>query len=68
MRFGITYNLEYVPEVHGSEKRYVDLILEQSVLLDELGYDAVWYSEHHTGRYSFGNPAGMTAAAAVKTN
>lgn len=68
MRFGITYNLEYVPEVHRTEKRYMDLILEQSILLDELGFDAVWYSEHHTGRYSFGNPAVMAAAAAVKTN
>ncbi len=68
MRFGITYNLEYVPEVHGSEKRYVDQILEQTVLLDELGYDAVWYSEHHTGRYSFGNPAVVAAAAAMKTD
>jgi alkanesulfonate monooxygenase SsuD/methylene tetrahydromethanopterin reductase-like flavin-dependent oxidoreductase (luciferase family) len=68
MRFGITYNLEYVPEVHLTEKRYVDLILEQTVLLDQLGYDAVWYSEHHTGRYSFGNPAVMAAAAAVKTS
>lgn len=67
MRFGITYNLEYVPEVHLSEKRYMDLILEQTVLLDQLGFDAVWYSEHHTGRYSFGNPAVMAAAAAVKT-
>ena len=67
MRFGITYNLEYVPEVHKTEKRYMDLILEQSILLDKLGYDAVWYSEHHTGKYSFGNPAVMAAAAAVKT-
>jgi alkanesulfonate monooxygenase SsuD/methylene tetrahydromethanopterin reductase-like flavin-dependent oxidoreductase (luciferase family) len=68
MRFGITYNLEYVPEVHLSEKRYVDLILEQSMLLDRLGFDAVWYSEHHTGRYSFGNPAVIAAAAAMKTD
>ena len=40
MRFGITYNLEYVPEVHLSEKRYMDLILEQTVLLDQLGFDS----------------------------
>jgi alkanesulfonate monooxygenase SsuD/methylene tetrahydromethanopterin reductase-like flavin-dependent oxidoreductase (luciferase family) len=68
MRFGITYNLEYVPEVHGTEKQYVDQILSQTVLLEELGYDAVWYSEHHTGAYSFGNPAVIAAAAAMKTS
>ena len=68
MRFGITYNLEYVPEVHKTEKRYMDLILEKPMLLDGLGYDAVWYSEHHTGRYSFGNPAVMAAAAVMTTD
>lgn len=67
MRFAVTYNLEYVPEVHGSERNYCSQILDQSVLLDQLGFDGVWYSEHHTGRYSFGNPALMATAAALRT-
>ncbi|MBV1918167.1 MAG: LLM class flavin-dependent oxidoreductase [Sphingomonadaceae bacterium] len=68
MRFGVTYNLEFVPEVHKTHKRYVELILEQTVLLEQCGYDAAWYSEHHTGSYSFGNPAVIAAAAAMKTS
>ncbi|MFC3173688.1 LLM class flavin-dependent oxidoreductase [Novosphingobium bradum] len=68
MRFAVTYNLEYVPEVHKTPQNYCNQILEQSVLLEKLGFDGVWYSEHHTGRYSFGNPAVMATAAAMRTS
>jgi alkanesulfonate monooxygenase SsuD/methylene tetrahydromethanopterin reductase-like flavin-dependent oxidoreductase (luciferase family) len=32
-----------------------------------LGYDSAWFSEHHSGPYSFGNPALMIATAATRT-
>ena len=67
MRIGICYNIEYHADVHGSPSHYFEQILEQVELLEELGYDSVWFSEHHSGSYSFGNPAVIAAAAAQRT-
>jgi alkanesulfonate monooxygenase SsuD/methylene tetrahydromethanopterin reductase-like flavin-dependent oxidoreductase (luciferase family) len=67
MRVGICYNVDYQPEVHGSPSRYFGQILAQVDLLEELGYDTVWFSEHHCAGYSFGNPAVIAAAAAART-
>jgi limonene 1,2-monooxygenase len=67
VRIGICYNVEYRPDVHGSPSRYFGQILEQVDLLEELGYDSVWFSEHHCAGYSFGNPAVIAAAAAQRT-
>jgi alkanesulfonate monooxygenase SsuD/methylene tetrahydromethanopterin reductase-like flavin-dependent oxidoreductase (luciferase family) len=36
-------------------------------LLEELGYDAAWFGEHHYSGYSFGNPAMIALAAASRT-
>ena len=68
MRFGIVYNIDYHKEVHGSTSDYLNHIIEQSVLLDELGYDTVWFAEHHSSGYSFGNPAVLAAAVAARTS
>jgi alkanesulfonate monooxygenase SsuD/methylene tetrahydromethanopterin reductase-like flavin-dependent oxidoreductase (luciferase family) len=67
VRFGILYNIEYYPEVHKSPSNYYGQILEQVDLLEDLGYDAVWFSEHHYSGYSFGNPAVIATAAAART-
>lgn len=67
MRVGICYNIEYHDDVHKSPSHYFGQILEQVDLLEELGYDTVWFSEHHSGRYSFGNPCVIAAAAAQRT-
>jgi alkanesulfonate monooxygenase SsuD/methylene tetrahydromethanopterin reductase-like flavin-dependent oxidoreductase (luciferase family) len=67
MRFGICYNIEYVEGVHKNPSYYIGQILEQVELLEALGYDAVWFSEHHCAGYSFGNPAVIAAAAAART-
>ncbi len=67
MRFGICYNLDYHPSVHKSPAHYYAQIVDQCVLLEELGYDSAWFSEHHSGPWSFGNPALMIATAAPRT-
>lgn len=67
MRFGICYNVDYHPNIHGSPHDYYMQMLQQCELLEDLGYDSAWFSEHHSGPYSFGNPALMIAAAAMRT-
>jgi alkanesulfonate monooxygenase SsuD/methylene tetrahydromethanopterin reductase-like flavin-dependent oxidoreductase (luciferase family) len=67
VRFGICYNVDYCEAVHGSPSDYYGQILEQVDLLESLGFDSVWFSEHHCGSYSFGNPAVIGAAAATRT-
>ena len=67
MRFGICYNVEYREDVHKSPSNYLGQILEQVELLEHLGWDSVWFSEHHCAAYSFGNPAVIAAAAAQRT-
>lgn len=68
MRFGVLYNIDYHEEVHGSPSRYYGAILDQIVALEELGYDSVWFGEHHYAQYSFGSPAVMATAAAARTS
>jgi alkanesulfonate monooxygenase SsuD/methylene tetrahydromethanopterin reductase-like flavin-dependent oxidoreductase (luciferase family) len=67
VRFGILYNIDYQPRVHGSPSTYYEQILEQVELLEDLGYDAAWFGEHHYSGYSFGNPAMIALAAASRT-
>jgi alkanesulfonate monooxygenase SsuD/methylene tetrahydromethanopterin reductase-like flavin-dependent oxidoreductase (luciferase family) len=67
VKFGILYNIDYHPSVHGSASSYYEQILEQVELLEELGYDAAWFGEHHYAGYSFGNPAMIALAAASRT-
>jgi alkanesulfonate monooxygenase SsuD/methylene tetrahydromethanopterin reductase-like flavin-dependent oxidoreductase (luciferase family) len=67
MKFGILYNIEYYPEVHGSPQQYYQRILEQIEREEELGFDSVWFGEHHYAGYSFGAPAVMAMAAANRT-
>jgi alkanesulfonate monooxygenase SsuD/methylene tetrahydromethanopterin reductase-like flavin-dependent oxidoreductase (luciferase family) len=68
MRFGIAYNIDYHEEIHGSPADYFEEILQQVELLEEVGFDTVWFSEHHTSGYSFGNPCVIAAAAAMRTS
>jgi len=67
VKFGILYNIDYRPEVHTSPSSYYGQILDQVQLLEELGFDAVWFGEHHYSGYSFGNPAVIATAAAART-
>ncbi len=67
MKFGVLYNIDYHAKVHSSPSAYYEEILEQVELLEELGYDAAWFGEHHYSGYSFGNPAMIALAAASRT-
>jgi alkanesulfonate monooxygenase SsuD/methylene tetrahydromethanopterin reductase-like flavin-dependent oxidoreductase (luciferase family) len=67
MKFAVLYNIDYRPDVHRSPSHYYGEILEQVELLEECGYDSVWFGEHHYNGYSFGNPAVIAAAAAMRT-
>jgi hypothetical protein len=40
MKFGILYNTDYYPNVHGSASSYYGQILEQAQLEEELGFHA----------------------------
>ncbi len=67
MKFGILYNIDYHEEVHGTPDRYYGQILDQVVAAEALGYQAVWFGEHHYEKYSFGAPPVMAMAAAART-
>ena len=47
LRFGVMYDCRHVP---GGEMTMTDIYaatIEQAVLADELGFDHVWFTEHH---------------------
>ena len=67
MKFGILYNTDYYPNAHGSASQYYNQILEQVKLEEELGFESVWFGEHHYSGYSFGSPPVMAMAAADRT-
>jgi len=67
VKFGILYNTDYYPDVHGTASQYYGQILEQVELEEELGFDAVWFGEHHYSGYSFGSPPVIAMAAAART-
>jgi alkanesulfonate monooxygenase SsuD/methylene tetrahydromethanopterin reductase-like flavin-dependent oxidoreductase (luciferase family) len=39
----------------------------QTQLAEDLGFDAVWFGEHHYSGYSFGSPPVIAMAAAART-
>ena len=67
MKFGILYNTDYYPAAHESPSKYYGQILEQTELAEELGFDTVWFGEHHYSGYSFGSPPVIAMAAAART-
>ena len=67
MKFGILYNTDYHAAVHGAPDHYYGQLLEQIEIEEELGFDSVWFGEHHYSAYSFGAPALMATAAAGRT-
>jgi alkanesulfonate monooxygenase SsuD/methylene tetrahydromethanopterin reductase-like flavin-dependent oxidoreductase (luciferase family) len=47
VRFGAHYHTTYLPELDGTEYEFYDHLFAQMELLDRLGYDDVWVTEHH---------------------
>src|SRR5215211_9522277 len=65
MRFGAHYTPTYVPELDGPVGEYYRRMFEQIELLDTLGYDDAWVTEHHFHEYGGMLPHPPTFLAAV---
>jgi alkanesulfonate monooxygenase SsuD/methylene tetrahydromethanopterin reductase-like flavin-dependent oxidoreductase (luciferase family) len=68
VKFGILYNIDYHPEIHGTTAQYYADILEQIVCAERVGFHSVWFGEHHYASYSFGVPSLIALAAADRTS
>ena len=69
MRFGGHYLPTWVPELDGDAGTFYGRMFEQFELLDALGFDDVWVTEHHFHEYggTISNPPTFLAAAARGT-
>ena len=67
MKFGLLFNTDYHAEAHGPAAKYYGQLLDQVCQAERLGYDSVWFGEHHYAAYSFGAPSVMAMAAAGRT-
>ena len=67
MRFGhFLYHTNLDPT---RDTQAIDEALAEARLAEELGYDAVWFSEHHfTGEVAYGDPMMFATAVAMQTN
>jgi natural product biosynthesis luciferase-like monooxygenase protein len=65
MRFGAHYTPTYVPELDGPVGEYYRRMFEQIELLDTLGYQDAWVTEHHFHEYGGTLPHPPTFLAAV---
>lgn len=68
--FTVFDNYEHMETpVSRSVGRFYEEVLEQTVRAEELGFDAVWYAEHHFSEYGvLASPAVFMAAAAKLTS
>jgi len=67
MRFGAFVAPFHSP--NGNPTLQLRRDIELAVHLDELGFDEIWYGEHHSGAYeTIASPELMIAAAAERTN
>jgi alkanesulfonate monooxygenase SsuD/methylene tetrahydromethanopterin reductase-like flavin-dependent oxidoreductase (luciferase family) len=69
MRFGAHYLVTYVPELDGPTEVLYQHLFEQLELLDSLGFDDAWVTEHHFAEYggTISHPPTFLAAAARTT-
>jgi alkanesulfonate monooxygenase SsuD/methylene tetrahydromethanopterin reductase-like flavin-dependent oxidoreductase (luciferase family) len=69
VRFGAHYHTTYLPELDGDECEFYDHLFGQMELLDRLGYDDVWVTEHHFSEYGgmISHPPTFLAAVARTT-
>ena len=56
------------PEGPECDARSIEEALYEARLAEELGYEAVWFAEHHfTGETSYADPIVFTTAVAMQT-
>ncbi len=69
MRFGAHYLPTYIPELDGSPSEFYQHMFAQMELLDEVGMDDIWVTEHHFHEYGgmVPHPPTFLAAAARTT-
>src|SRR5919205_1173468 len=69
MRFGAHYNPTYIAELDGTPAEFYRRMFEQIELLDALGFDDAWVTEHHFLEYGglLPHPPTFLAAAARTT-
>ncbi|MGI8422237.1 MAG: pyridoxal-phosphate dependent enzyme [Gaiellaceae bacterium] len=65
MKFGI---LLICPALSDDPRRDLDEPLAQAIAAEELGYDSVWVTEHHSRFGVVGSPAVLLAAIAARTS
>ena len=65
MKFGL---LLICPDITGDPGRDFSEYLEQATLAEELGYDSIWVTEHHSRFGVVGSPAVLLAAIAARTS
>ena len=65
MRFGAHYNPTYIAELDGPPAEFYRRMFEQIELLDTLGFDDAWVTEHHFIEYGGLLPHPPTFLAAI---
>ena len=64
LRFGVVYDFRNAPGSGLSDSQIYGAILEQAVLVDQLGFDQIWLTEHHFVDDGY-LPSPVVAAAAI---
>ena len=70
MKFSLFFNLQLASPTPEKERHIIHDAVDQAVLAEELGYDGIWFVEHH-GLYEYSHcssPESMLAYIAAKTN
>ena len=58
----------YVPTFERTPEQFFNEVLDQTVIADRLGYDSVWFAEHHFSEYGIlTTPQMLLTAAAQRT-
>ena len=64
MKFGVMYDFRNPKQWRRPYTELYAAVLDQAAMLDELGYDNVWLTEHHFVDDGY-NPAVLPTAAAI---
>ncbi len=65
MKFSLFHLTTFFPELHSSEERFYQELLEETDCADALGFHAVWFAEHHFFHYGGHIPSIPVLGAAV---